>query len=66
MTPGRRPLPTQLKILHGNPGGRPLNRREPKPRSTAPRCPNWLSPEAKRAWRATVKELEGDGYGSLG
>lgn len=28
---GRKSLPTQLKILRGNPGRKPLNRAEPKP-----------------------------------
>jgi P27 family predicted phage terminase small subunit len=28
---GRKPKPTDQKILEGNPGGRPLNRDEPKP-----------------------------------
>jgi P27 family predicted phage terminase small subunit len=29
--PGPRPKPTHLKIIAGNPGGRPLNRDEPEP-----------------------------------
>lgn len=32
---GRKPLPTSLKRLRGNPGGRPLNTREPRPAVTA-------------------------------
>jgi hypothetical protein len=28
---GRRPKPTRLKLLTGNPGKHPLNRSEPKP-----------------------------------
>ena len=27
---GRKPKPTALKVLEGNPGGRPLNLNEPK------------------------------------
>jgi len=28
---GRKPKPTALKIIEGNPGKRPLNKNEPKP-----------------------------------
>ncbi len=31
MGEGRKPIPTKLKILHGNPGKRPLNDKEPEP-----------------------------------
>jgi len=61
---GRRgppPKPTVLKILAGNPGRRPLNEREPKPRQGLPRCPSWLDDEAKRCWNRTVSELRGMG-----
>lgn len=58
---GRRgppPKPTRLKELAGNPGHRPLNKREPKPTSGAPGMPDWLSKEAKAEWRRVVPELE--------
>lgn len=55
---GRKPKPTALKVLQGNPGKRPLNRNEPKPTPTAPGCPTWLSPEAKAEWRRVVPELD--------
>lgn len=58
---GRRgppPKPTNLRVLQGNPGKRPISPREPKPRKTAPRCPEWLSDEAKKVWRRTVPELK--------
>lgn len=55
---GPAPKPTELKILQGNPGRRPLNTAEPKPRPERPRCPIWLSKEAKREWRRIVPELE--------
>ena len=51
---GRKPKPTALKMLEGNPGGRPLNTKEPKPEKKAPRCPSWLEDEAKKSgsvWR---------------
>ena len=59
---GRRgppPTPTGLRIVKGNPGKRPLNTQEPKPRGGPPRCPSWLDDEAKRVWRRTVRELAG-------
>lgn len=55
---GRKPTPTALKILKGNPGRRPLNGNEPKPKKGAPSCPTWLNAEAKREWRRIVPELE--------
>jgi len=58
---GRRgpvPEPNVLKVLKGNPGKRPLNDAEPKPQPVAPKCPRWLSKNAKREWRRLVKELE--------
>jgi P27 family predicted phage terminase small subunit len=57
MTSGRLPKPTMLKILHGNPGGRPLSRREPRPKLQRPPCPSWLAPEAKRVWKRTVADM---------
>ena len=55
---GRKPKPTALKMLEGNPGGRPLNTKEPKPVKKAPRCPSWLEDEAKKEWKRMAKVLE--------
>ena len=41
-TRGRKPTPTAIKELEGNPGKRPLNTKEPKPVKKAPSCPKWL------------------------
>jgi len=57
-TRGRKPTPTAIKELEGNPGGRPLNEAEPKPARKAPPCPKWLEPEAKKEWRRLAKQLE--------
>ncbi|SHJ77713.1 phage terminase small subunit P27 family [Paramaledivibacter caminithermalis] len=57
-TRGRKPKPTALKVLEGNPGKRPLNNNEPKPEKKAPRCPSWLEPEAKKEWKRMAKILE--------
>ena len=64
---GRRgfaPEPTVLKVIKGNPGKRPLNVREPKPKPIKPTCPAWLDAEAKREWKRIVPEL--DSLGLLG
>jgi P27 family predicted phage terminase small subunit len=55
---GRKPKPTYLKVLEGNPGHRPLNKDEPKPAPVRPACPRHLSDEAKKEWRRIVPELE--------
>jgi len=60
-TRGRKPKPTELKLLEGNPGKRPLNKNEPKPEKKAPRCPSWLEPEAKKEWKRMAKTLEAIG-----
>ena len=53
------PKPTALKILEGNPGKRPLNKREPKPRVELLQCPNWLRKDrlAYNEWKRLVPEL---------
>lgn len=53
---GRKPKPTALKELAGNPGHRPLNRNEPKP-SGVPKCPTHLDAAAKREWKRISAEL---------
>ena len=57
-TRGRKPTPTAIKELEGNPGKRPLNKSEPKPTKKAPACPKWLEPEAKKEWRRLAKQME--------
>lgn len=58
MTRGRKPVPTELKLLRGNPGKRAVNRNEPKPDPKAPGMPVWLSNEARAEWRRVVPELD--------
>ena len=55
---GRKPKPTALKTLEGNPGKRQLNVNEPKPLAKAPSCPKWLDPEAKKEWKRLSKKME--------
>ncbi|QJF51099.1 phage terminase small subunit P27 family [Roseobacter ponti] len=54
---GRKPKPTALKIVQGNPGRRPLNGREPKPPAAMPTCPSHLSPTAKTEWKRLARVL---------
>jgi len=54
---GRPRKPTHLKIVEGNPGKRPLNQNEPKPKPLLPSCPNWLNKDAKAMWRRLAKKL---------
>jgi P27 family predicted phage terminase small subunit len=58
---GRKPLPTEVKRVRGNPGKRPLNDREPQPRRVVPRCPDFLDEDAKREWRRVTRLLERNG-----
>lgn len=55
---GRRPKPTALKELAGNPGKRPLNKAEPRPRTRRPKMPSHLSTEAQAEWRRITRELK--------
>lgn len=47
---GRRPKPTHLKVVSGNPGKRALNKREPKPKKVIPSCPDHLGAAGMVAW----------------
>ena len=49
--------PTALKVLEGNRGKRKLNKSEPKPENTIPKCPSWLLTEAKKEWKRVAPEL---------
>jgi P27 family predicted phage terminase small subunit len=57
MKTGRPPKPTALKELAGNPGKRPLNRNEPKPKVEIPPCPTWLTPAGKREYKRHAEML---------
>src|SRR6266576_2685661 len=54
---GRRPKPTRMKVLTGNPGKRPLNEHEPRPIPVVPDCPPELGLAAQREWARLVGEL---------
>ncbi|MWP47453.1 MULTISPECIES: phage terminase small subunit P27 family [Gilliamella] len=44
---GRRPTPTPFKLVTGNPGKRPLNSKEPKPKEGYPDIPQHFNEQAK-------------------
>ena len=51
---GRKPTPTALKIIAGNPGKRPINAYEPQPRSDLAAAPEWMTEHQKDIWREVV------------
>jgi phage terminase small subunit len=57
---GRKPKPTVLKKLAGNPGRRPLPKNEPMPTGIAKR-PSWLPLGAVRVWDELAPVTQGLG-----
>ncbi len=57
MGKGRKPVPTRIKRLMGNPGKRRLPKHEPQPSSAMPRCPSFLDTYARNKWRQLAPEL---------
>ncbi len=58
---GRKPTPTNIRMLHGNPGKRALPQNEPNLGATLLYAPKDLTPEAKRAWPGFAKPLAAAG-----
>lgn len=55
---GRKPLPTRLHVLHGNPSKKRLNEAEPEHPSIDPACPDELrDPIARAEWDRIVPAL---------
>jgi len=54
----RRPQPTQLKVLRGNPGKRPLNPMEPMPSVDGISPPDWLQGDGLAKWNELVPILQ--------
>ncbi len=52
---GRKPKPTWLKLVAGNPGRRPLNNSEPLPEGALVDPPDWLTPSQKDIWQAAIE-----------
>lgn len=47
---GRKPKPSHLRLVAGNPGRRPLNKAEPKVARSRPSAPAHVSDLAREAW----------------
>lgn len=58
---GRRPKPTHLKVVTGNPGKRKLNDKEPTPAKEIPSPPAHLTDWGKVAWGRLTVLLDGMG-----
>ena len=58
---GRHPKSTKLKMITGNPGGRPLNENEPQPEIGIPEIPDWIKefPRAVENWEHESEILDG-------
>jgi P27 family predicted phage terminase small subunit len=54
---GRKPTPTFLKIVNGNPGKRPLNEGEAKVAPARPTPPAFLSDDATQEWDRVIDRL---------
>lgn len=54
---GRKPKPTALKLIQGNPGNYPLPKHEPKVDPALPDPPSFLSFEAREEWTRVAREL---------
>ena len=57
MGAGRKPKPTAMKELEGNPGKRKLNKKEPMPGKGMSNCPKWLLPDAQEEWKRLSEKL---------
>ena len=53
----RKPKPTALRLIEGNPSRRPFNKKEPKPAPVIPRCPRHLNDAAKAEWKRIGRTL---------
>jgi P27 family predicted phage terminase small subunit len=52
---GRKPKPTHLKLISGNPGKRPLNDAEPIPLGDLSEPPDWLTESQKAGWNYAIE-----------
>lgn len=52
---GRKPKPTTLKLVTGNPGRRPLNENEPIPEGDLETPPDWFTVDQADAWAYAIE-----------
>ena len=50
----RKPVPTHLKVIRGNPGKRALNRNEPVPVGDLVDAPDWMTDTQKAGWKYAI------------
>ncbi len=58
---GRKPVPTYMKVIRGNPGKQAINKSEPKPANREPVMPDLLQGEAQVEWQRISEELRAMG-----
>jgi P27 family predicted phage terminase small subunit len=51
---GRKPKPTALKVIAGNPGKRALNPHEPQPRADLSTAPEWMTQRQRDTWTEVI------------
>lgn len=51
---GRRPKPTAIKELEGNPGKRRLNKAEPQPEGDLFAAPGWMTDSQREGWAYAI------------
>ena len=55
---GRKPKPSHLKVISGNPGKRPITSNpQPKPFSLDAKPPKWIGKYGQELWQARAPEL---------
>ena len=58
---GRKPTPSHLKLVQGNPGKRSINASEPRPARARPSAPAHISDKAREIWVYVCDVLDGMG-----
>lgn len=58
---GRKPQPTHLKLVNGNPGRRPVTPDGFRPKAEIPDCPEHLTGEARKEWNRVTELLHEHG-----
>ncbi len=52
---GRKPKPTRLKVVAGNPGRRTLNKNEPKSTAYLSAAPDWFDEMQRQKWDVAIE-----------
>lgn len=52
---GRKPVPTHLRVIRGNPGKRAMNQNEPMPTGDLLDPPEWMNESQKAGWNYAVE-----------